>query len=105
MISVGCNDVQGIAIDPHDRHVERAAAEIEYENRLGFVQLIESVGQCSRRRFVDNLQDIESGKLAGSNRGRALGVIEIRRDRDDRIRDRLLQIFLGVAFELHQDHC
>ncbi len=46
--------------NPHDRHVERAAAEIEDENRLILIELVQSVGKRRRRWLVDDLQYIQS---------------------------------------------
>ena len=92
-----------MCLDPHDRDVERAAAEIENENGLIFIQFIEAVGQRRRRRLVDNLENIQSGELAGRDRRRALRIIEICRDGDHGVRHRFLQIFFRVGFELFED--
>ena len=86
-----------------DRDIERAAAEVEYEDRLILV-LVEAVGKCCSRRLVDDAQDIEACNLAGVLRRLALAVVEVRRDRDDGLRDRLTEVCLCIALELLQDH-
>ena len=87
-------------LDAHDRDVESAAAEVEHENGLVFVQFVQAIGQRRRRRLVDNLQNIQAGELTGGDGGRSFGVIEVSRHRDDCVRDWLLEIFLRVSFEL-----
>jgi len=48
VIPVGCNNVDLVTFDPHDRYIECPASEIEDENRLILVELIESVGKPPR---------------------------------------------------------
>ena len=70
------------------RHIERAATEVEYQDRLVGV-LVEAIGQCSSGWLVDDAQDFEAGDLAGFLGGGALGIIEVGRNRDNRLGDRL----------------
>ena len=67
------------------------------------VELVEAVGQRRRGRLVDDLEHIEPGELAGVQRGRALGVVEIRRHRDHRVGHRFAEVFLRVVLELLDD--
>ena len=86
-----------------DRDVEGAAAEVPDEDRLvGF--LVEAVGERGRGRLVDDADDVQAGDLAGVLRRLALRVVEVRRDGDDRVGDRLAEIGLGVGLQLLQDH-
>ena len=80
--------------------VERAAAEVEDEDQLVLLALLEAVGQGRRGGLVDDAQHVEAGDLAGVLRGLALGVVEVRRDGDDGVRDGLAQVLLGVALQL-----
>ena len=66
--------------------------------------LVEPVGERRGGRLVDDADDVEAGDLAGVLRRLALGVVEVRRDGDDRVRDRLAEIGLGVGLQLLQDH-
>ena len=100
MIAVGREHLDLVAFDPHDRDVESAAAEIEHENRLVFVEFVEAVGERGRRRLVDDLENVQPGELAGGDRRGPLGVIEVSRNGDDRVGHWLLEIFFRVGFEL-----
>jgi hypothetical protein len=84
-------------------HVERAATEVEDEDELVLLALVEAVGQGGRGGLVDDAQDVEARDLAGLLGGLALGVVEVRRDGDDRVGDGVAQVGLGVALELHED--
>ena len=86
-----------------DRHVERAAPEVEHEDRLVVVALVEAVRQRRRGGLVDDAQHLEAGDLTGLLRGLALGVAEVRGHGDHRLGDAVAEIRLGVALELAQD--
>ena len=104
VVAVGRLDLEDAVADLEDGHVERAAAEVEDEDRLLLVALVEAVGQRGRGRLVDDAQDLEAGDLAGVLGGLALHVVEVRGDGDDRLRDGLAEVLLGVGLELLQDH-
>ena len=86
------------------RHVERAAAEVEDEDRLVGAFLVETVGQRGRGGLVDDPDDVEAGDLAGVLRRLALRVVEVGGHGDDDVRDRLAEERLGVRLQLLQDH-
>ena len=44
VIAIGCNHIDVLALDAHDRDVERSAAKVEHENGLVFVQFVETIG-------------------------------------------------------------
>ncbi len=83
--------------------VEGAATEVEDEDELVLLALVEAVGERGGGRLVDDAQHVEAGDLAGLLGGLALGVVEVRRDGDDGVGDRLAQVLLGVALELAED--
>ena len=89
--------------DLEHRHVERAAAEVEDEDRLVRAFLVEAVGERGGRGLVDDAQHLEAGDLAGLLGGLALGVVEVRGDGDHGLDDRVAEVRLGVALELLQD--
>ena len=85
-----------------DRHVERAAPEVEHEDRL-VVVLVEAVGQRGRGGLVDDAQHLEAGDLAGLLGGLALGVAEVGGHGDHGLGDGVAEVGLGVALQLLQD--
>ena len=52
---------------------------------------------------VDDALHLETGDLAGVLGGLALGVVEVRRDGDDRRVDLLADVILGGLLQLHED--
>ena len=84
-------------------HVERAAAEVEDEDRLVRL-LVEPVRERGGRGLVDDAKDVEAGDLAGVLRRLALRVVEVRRDGDDGVGDLFAEIRLRVRLELLKDH-
>ena len=87
VVTGGRLDLDDALADLEQGHVERAATEVEDEDRL-VVALVEAVGQRGRGRLVDDARDVEARDLAGLLGGLALGVGEVRRDGDHRVGDR-----------------
>ena len=102
VVAAGGLDLDDALADLEQRHVERAAAEVEDQDRLLLLALVQAVGQRGRGRLVDDAQDVEARDLAGLLGGLALRVVEVRRDGDHRVGDRLAEVGLGVALELLQ---
>ena len=102
-VAVGRLDLEHAVADLQHGHVERAAAEVEHEHRLVLGFLVEAVGEGRRRGLVDDPEHLETGDLTGLLGGRALVVVEVRRDRDDGLGDRVAEVALGVALELLED--
>ena len=103
VVTRGGLDLEHAVADLQHRHVERAAAEVEDEDRLVGL-LVQPVGQRGRRRLVDDALDVQSGDLAGVLGRLALVVVEVRGDGDDRRVDGLAQVGLGVGLQLAEDH-
>ena len=101
-VAVGGLDLEHAVADLEDRHVERAAAEVEHEDRLVGALLVEAVGERGRGGLVDDAQHLEAGDLARLLGGGALGVVEVRGHGDDGLGDGVAQVGLGVALELHE---
>src|SRR5437763_5355644 len=103
MVATGREHLDPVIDNAHDGDVERAAAEVEYENGVVLIQFVETVSERARSRFVDNLENVQTGELPGRDGGGAVRVVEIGRHRDDRISDWLFEIFLGIALQLLDD--
>ena len=99
---MGGLDLEHAVSDLEERDVERAAAEVEYEDRLIGI-LVEPVGERRRGRLVDDAEHGEPGDLAGLLRGLPLGVVEVRRDRDDGLVDLVAEVALRVSLQLRED--
>ena len=78
--------LEDAVLDPQDRDVERAAAEVVDGDEAG-VPLVEAVGERRGGRLVDDAQHLEAGDAAGVARRRALRVVEVGRHGDDRAVD------------------
>ncbi len=79
-----------------DGYVKRTTAKVKDED--GFIFLfIEAVCQSGGCRLVDDAQNFETGNAACIFGGLALAVIEIRRDSDDCLSNRLSQIRFGIG--------
>ena len=89
--------------DLEHRHVEGAASEVEHENGLVGRLLVEPVRKRGRGRLVDDPQHLEARDLTRLLGGGALGVVEVRRDGDDGLVDRVTEVALCVALQLLQD--
>ena len=101
VVTGGGLDLDDALADLEQGHVERAATEVEDEDRL-VVALVEAVGQRGRGRLVDDAAHVEARDLAGLLGGLALRVGEVRRHGDHRVGDGLAEVGLGVALELLQ---
>ena len=101
-IAVGGFDFHHSLAYRQDRDIEGAAAEIVDGDRFVFV-LVEPVRQGGRGGFVDDAQHFESGDLSRVLGGLALGVIEIRWNRDHGLGDLAAQVGLGRFLQLGQE--
>ena len=101
-VAVGRLHLEHAVADFQDGHVERAAAEVVDRDRAGAL-LVEPVGERRRRRLVDDAQHLEAGDLAGVLGGLALGVVEVRRHRDDGLRHAGAEMGFRRLLHLLQD--
>ena len=104
VVTRGGLDLEDAVADLEHRHVERAASEVEDEDRLVRALLVEAVGQRRGGGLVDDALDVEAGDLAGVLGRLALVVVEVRRDGDHGAVDGVAQVGLGVGLQLLEDH-
>ncbi|ADI04037.1 putative NAD-specific glutamate dehydrogenase [Streptomyces bingchenggensis BCW-1] len=100
-VAVGGLDLDDPLADLQQRDIEGAAAEVEDQDGL-VVLLVQAIRQGGGRRLVDDPQYLQAGDLARLLGGGALGVVEVRRDGDHRVRDVLAEVALRVTLELLQ---
>ena len=105
VVAGGRLDLDDAVADLEQRHVERASTEVEHQDRLLLLALVEAVGERCRGRLVDDAQHVEACDLAGLLGGLALGVVEVRRHRDDRVGDGVTEVGLRITLELLQHAC
>src|SRR5439155_25657502 len=86
------------ALDPEDRDVERAAAEV-IDRDDAVVELVEPVRERRGRRLVHDAHDVEPRDAPRVLRRLALAVVEVGRYRDDGPLDRLAEVGLGALLE------
>ena len=103
VIAIRREHLDSALANAHDRDVECAAAEVEHENGLVFIEFVEAVGDRRRGWLVDDLENVEPGELTSCDRRRAFRIVEISRHGDDNIGDLRLEIFFCVRFQLLQD--
>ena len=82
-------------------NVERAAAEVEYDDLLVDV-FVEPVSERRSRRFVDDSFDFQTGDLARVFRRLTLRVVEVRRYGNDRLIDSVAEVRLGRFLKFAQ---
>ena len=70
-----------------NRDIESSAAEVVHGIRA-FRSVVEAVRDGRRRRLVQQSQHRQARNLCGVFRGLALGIVEVRRNGDDRAIDR-----------------
>ena len=84
--------------DFDDRNIEGTAAEVVYRDDAIAAFFIDTVGERSRSRFVDDAFDVETRDTAGIFRRLTLRIVEIRRNGDYRFFDFFTEIILGGLF-------
>src|SRR5262249_29409673 len=82
-VAVGRQHLEDAVLDPKDRDVERAAAEVVHGDHAA-VFLVEAIGERGGGGLVDDPQHFEAGDAAGIAGRGPLGVVEVGRYRDHR---------------------
>ena len=103
VVAAGGQHLDDAVADLDERDVERAAAQIIDEDLLR-LPVVKAVGERRGGRLVDDAQHLQPGDASGILGRLALGVGEVRRHGDDRLRDALAEVRLRVAAQLLQDH-
>src|ERR1035441_220979 len=89
LVAVRADHGYFISVDPDDRRVDRAAAQVENEDvRDPLGDLLILVREGGGDRFSQHVQDIQPGDLTGPPGGLPLRYTEIRGDGDNDIADR-----------------
>ncbi len=90
--------------DLDDGHIEGTAAQIVYHNFLFFF-IVKTVSQSRRGRLVDDTLHVQTRNLARILGRLSLGIVKVRRNRDNGFRHLLAKVILRVRFQFLQNHC
>ena len=96
-VAVGGAHFENALVQFENRNIESTTAEIEYRNTL-VALVVQSIGQCSRGRLVDNSENFQTGNATCVLCCLALGVIEIGGHRDNGFVDGFSEIGLSGRF-------
>ena len=102
-ITVGGQNLGHAVAHLDDGDIEGAAAQV-VDHDLLVIFLIDAVCQRSGSRLVDDTLDVQAGDGAGVLGSLTLAVVEVSRNGDDGLGDRLAQISLSISLQLLQDH-
>jgi len=91
-----------VVADLDQGNVKRSAAQVIHHDFLRLT-MIQSVSKRRGGRLIDNTHHLQPGDPARVLRGLALGIVEIRRNSDDRLADTLSKITLRIFFQFHQN--
>ena len=97
-------------VDGQQGNIKSASAQVKDEDvllaRVPLGLLVQAVGNGGSGGLVDDAQHVEPGDGAGILGGLPLGVIEVRRDSDDRLADGAVSsdVLLSDLLHLDQDH-
>ncbi|KOC67106.1 NAD-specific glutamate dehydrogenase [Habropoda laboriosa] len=92
-------------VDSEYRYVESTAAKIEDQNVPFTASLfVEAVSNSGGSRLVNDPQDIQAGDSTGVLGSLPLGIVEVRRYRNHRVRHGLSQISFRRFLHFRQDH-
>ena len=86
-----------------DGDIEGTATEVKNGNFL-FALFVQTIGQRSGSRLVDDTQNFKTCDLSGVLSGLTLGVVKVSRNGNDRFGYRFAQVVFGSFLHLLQDH-
>mmetsp|Transcript_63397 Transcript_63397/g.166054 ORF Transcript_63397/g.166054 Transcript_63397/m.166054 type:complete len:301 (+) Transcript_63397:1286-2188(+) len=102
-VAVRRHDLEDTVVNGQQRDIEGAATQVVHNNVfLGL--LVQAVGDGSRRRLVNDPQNIHTRDDTGVLRGLTLSIVEVRRHRDHGVLHLLAEVVLSSLLHLGQDH-
>src|SRR5579875_376981 len=103
-VTIGRLHLKDALAQLQDGDIKGAATQVIDRDGLFTFDLIQTIGQRSSRRLVNDTQNFQAGDLSGVLRGGTLRVVKVGRDSDNSLRNLLAQAGLGVGLQLLQDH-
>lgn len=104
-VTGGGLDLEDTLLDGEERNIEGTTTQIEDEDvAFAISLLVETVGNGSSSRLVDDTEHIETGNETGILGSLTLGVVEVGWDSDDSIVDGAAEVRLSSLSHLGEDH-
>jgi hypothetical protein len=101
-VTVGRLDLEDTVLDLKDRDIEGTTTKIvNSDDAVGL--LLKTVGKGSSGRLVDNTENVETGDLTGVLGALSLRIVEVGRNGDNSVLDRLREIGLSGLLHLVED--
>lgn len=101
-VSIGRLDLEYALLDLEDGNVESTTTKIEDSDDTVLI-LVETIGQRGSRRLVYHTENVQPSNLASILGSLTLRVVEISRNGDDSVLNRLVKICLGCLLHLVQN--
>ena len=103
-IAVRGEDLENTVVNRQQRHVKRTTAQVKDQNIFFTTLFIKSIGNRRRRGFIDDAFHVQPRNRTRIFGRLALGIVEIRRNRNHGIVNLLVQITLRRRTHLLQNH-
>jgi len=104
-VTSGSLNLEDTLLDSQKGHIESSSSEIEDENiALTGGLLVETVGDSSGGRLVDDTEDVETRNHTSILGSLTLGVVEVGRNSNDGVIDGTAKVRFGSLFHLGKDH-
>ena len=100
-VAVGGLDFKNTPHDLEDGDIKGASSEIVDSNRT--LLLVRAIGKSGGSGLVDDTKDLKAGDLASILGGLALGVVEVGRDGNNGLADRMAEVGLCSLLHLCED--
>lgn len=101
-VSIGRLDLEYALLNFEDGNVESTTTKIEDSDDTILI-LVETIGQRGSRRLIYNTENVQPSNLASILGSLALRIIEVSRNGDDSVLNRLVKICLGCLLHLVQN--
>jgi len=103
-ITSGGQNLEETVFNGEERNIKGTSTEIVDDNLAFITLLVETVGEGSGGRLVDDTENVETGNNSGILGSLTLVVVEVGWNGDDSVGNLLAQVGLGDFLHLAQNH-
>ena len=93
---------EGSIANIQNRDIESATAKVEDQDFTTLIGIY-AEGQAGRGRFINNTNNVESSDGTGIFGRLTLSIVEVSRNRNDRLFDWLAKVLFGIALHIGED--